>query len=390
MFTFSGWTIYVQVYVILTLVYLWYRFFSLFLVEFVVRKKEHTHSYNNQLISVIVPFYNEKPELLRKCLHSLLNANGNTQIIVVDDGSPDKTCAALVRKVFSDKIIFVRYELNKGKRHAQGEGFRQATGEIIVTVDSDTIVEPDALIKICEPILSDKKVGATTGNVKVLNKNKNTLTQMIAARYWNAFNIERKSLSAFGIVTCCSGVLSAYRRNLFEKLLPNYLHQKFLGVECTYGDDRHLTNLVLERKFKVLYVEDAVCYTEAPVTYRQFLKQQIRWKKSFLRESVITLRFAFKHSFLLPFEVLLNLILPFWSLAIRLSLLATMILVPSTIPFFIVSILTVAIIRNFFLFFEDKKLALYSIPYAFVHELVLFWLYFYALFTLRERGWGTR
>jgi cellulose synthase/poly-beta-1,6-N-acetylglucosamine synthase-like glycosyltransferase len=349
-----------------------------------------TSLYAGQKISVIIPYYNEEIDLLRRTLVGVLNAKGNKEVIVVDDGSPDLSCAKMLEEEFKGQIIFARYEKNRGKRQAQAEGFNYVTGEFLVTIDSDAVIEEDALIKLIDPLIRNPIVGATTGNIYVLNRNDNALTRMIAARYWNAFNVERKSLSHYGIVTCCSGVLSAYRTTLFHQMLPQYIGQKFLGVECTYGDDRHLTNLILREGYRIHYVEEAKCYTAAPTTMKKFVKQQLRWKKSFLRESLISLSFAFKHSILLPVEVLFNLIVPFWSLAIRLALIASMVMNPSLIPVFIASVVTVAVIRNFFLFFEDKELAIYSVPYAFIHEFVLFWLYFVAAFQLRGSSWGTR
>jgi hyaluronan synthase/N-acetylglucosaminyltransferase len=355
-----------------------------------VKKKKATAQYTSHPLTIIVPFYNEEISVLRKAVRSILNAQGNKQVIVVDDGSPDKSCAHMLDEEFKDEIVFLRYEENKGKRYAQYYGLNCATGDFIITVDSDTVVAPYALVNLVKPLIADKTVGATTGNVYVLNQKDNFLTKMIAARYWNAFNVERKSLSSTGTVTCCSGVLSAYRTDLFRHLMPQYISQRFLGAECTYGDDRHLTNLTLLHRYKVLYVEDAICYTEAPKTFKKFFKQQLRWKKSFLRESLISLKFAFRHSFILPFEVLLNLFIPFWSLAIRIGLILSMIIDPIMIAWFSASVVLMAVIRNFFLFAERRELSFYSIAYAFVHELVLFWMYFIALFKLRDKAWGTR
>jgi hyaluronan synthase len=385
----SSWGNYVAIYLTITLAYLWYRFILLFITE-MKKPKVAIDVYRNQKISVIIPFYNEEPALLRRTIQSVLAAQGNKEVIVIDDGSPDKACARLIHEEFANKITFVRYESNCGKRKAQAVGLTHVTGEFIVTIDSDAVISADALIKLVSPLVASESVGATTGNVYVLNQEENVLTRMIAARYWNAFNVERKSLSEYGIVTCCSGVLSAYRTKLFRALEAQYIGQRFLGIECTYGDDRHLTNLILRDGYKIRYVEDAICYTAAPSTMKQFVKQQLRWKKSFLRESIISLSFAFKHSVLLPVEVLFNLIVPFFGLAIRLSLIVSIVLHPEIILLFIASVITVSIIRNFFLFFENKRLALYSIPYAFVHEFILYWLYFVAAFQLREQGWGTR
>ena len=378
-----------KIYVMITLSYLWYRFILLFLED--IRNHKTTYSrYNGQLMSIIIPFYNEDPLILGRSINSVIKAYGKKKVIVVDDGSDNLNCKLMIDKYFKDKIKFVRYEENKGKRNAQEVGLKYAKGEYLITIDSDTIIKKNALIKLIKPLIHDRNVGATTGNVKVYNEKENFLTRMISARYWSAFNIERKSLSSFGIVTCCSGVLSAYRTSFFNKIIKQYTSQTFLGTNCTYGDDRHLTNLVLKDKYKINYVEDAICHTEVPNNYKQFFKQQLRWKKSFIRESIITLRFAFTHSILLPLEILLNIIIPFLSLFIRLALIYSMIIFPLIIPAFIGSVIIVAIIRNFILFYEKKDLALYTIPYAFVHELGLFWLYIIALFKLKETGWGTR
>ncbi len=379
--------LYSVVYQGITIVYLWYRYGLLFYVE--MKSTEHESVYKDELFTVLVPFFNEDPDLLRRTIQSVREAKGNKHIVVIDDGSSDKFCAEMVQSMFTD-VKFIRYEDNRGKRKAQYEGYKFVQGEYVVTIDSDTVVDKDAFVNLLDPIISTSNVGATTGDVKVLNRQENFLTRMIAARYWNAFSIERKALSGFGIVTCCSGVLSAYRKSITDKHMEGYAHQMFLGEECTYGDDRHLTNLVLKDGWKIHFVENAVCYTDVPTTYSKFFRQQLRWKKSFIRESLIALKFSFRHSFLLSFEIVINLLIPIWSLALRIGAIITMILYPVTIPAFILSVFVVAVIRNYFLFWEDRSLMFYSIPYAFVHEFGLFWLYFIAAFKLKERGWGTR
>ncbi len=125
-------------------------------------------------------------------------------------------------------------------------------------------------------------------------------------------------------------------------------------------------------------------------TVRRLFVQQLRWKKSFIRESFIALSYSMRRSFVLTVEVLLNLIIPFWSIALRLALIAYLIIDPLLIPVFVMTVVTVAFIRNFFLFMENRKLSLYSIPYAFLHEFGLFWLYPVALLTIKDKGWGTR
>lgn len=382
------WDLYVRVYLVLTVFYLWYRFGLLLFTD--LKSRHYLGAYQGQLISVIVPFYNEEPEILVAAIASLLAARGEKEIIVVDDGSTDPAAFDVARRRFNTGLTLIRYDDNRGKREAQAVGLARASGDLIVAVDSDTVVDPDALVQLVTPLLADRSIGATTGNVRVRNRDQNLLTRMISARYWTAFGIERRSLSGAGSVTCCSGVLSAYRGELMRSLLPEYLGQRFLGAPCTYGDDRHLTNLILGEKHRAVYVHEAICYTEVPASFARFLSQQLRWKKSFLRESWVSLTFAFRHSVLLPLEVLLNLTIPFLSLAIRLALFVAVAFEPQHLPLVGLSVVTIALIRNFFLIFEDLALVPYSVFYAFVHELVIFWLYPVALFRLRDRGWGTR
>ena len=379
------WEYYILFYSFFVLLYLWYRYILLFITEL---KKEKKYKTYNPFISVLIPFYNEQPNLLEKCVRSCLKANGNKEIIVVDDGSPDKSAYERL-KSRNLPIKLLRYEKNKGKRHAQVFGLKHIKGDVIVTVDSDTIVKKDAIVNLVQP-LGDPRVGATTGNVLALNEKKNLLTKMIGARYWSAFNIERKSLSSFGIVTCCSGVLSAYKKSIFDLVKGKYISQKFLGSMCTYGDDRHLTNLFLELGYKIEYVETALCYTNVPENYWEFIRQQLRWKKSFFRESLVTLSFSMKKNFLLSVEVIWNLLLPLLSLAVRVSIIFTVIFYPVLILPIATTIVTVAIIRNYFLILEDKKRGFYCLPYAFLHEFVLYWLYLIALFTMKDVKWGTR
>ena len=382
------WELYLGVYVGITLSRLWYSYILLYISEH-QRAPPSARSYNRERLSVIIPFYNEDPVLLDRTLHHLLLADGNKQVIVVDDGSTTTDCAEMVRRKYPG-VVFVRYEQNRGKRHAQQEASKYLDGAFVITLDSDAVVEYDALTKLVTPLLNDERLGATTGNVKVLDYDENFLTRMIAARYWNAFSLERKALSSYGIVTCCSGVLSAYRRTLWDEKLPAYTSQTFLGVPCTYGDDRHLTNLLLRDGWRITLANDAVVHTAVPTTYRQFFRQQLRWKKSFLRESYISLTFAFRHSWLLPIEVLFSLLIPFMGLAVRVAAIIGVLLYPWLIIPFALSIATVALLRNYFLMWEQPRLSLYSIPYAFLHEFGLYWLYFIALFGLRETTWRTR
>ena len=112
-------------------------------------------------------------------------------------------------------------------------------------------------------------------------------------RYYLSFKMMKAAESVFGAVTCCPGCLSAYRREYLVKVLPAWLNQRFLGAQATFGDDRSLTNYIL-RDYRVIYNDLAIASTMVPETWKRYMTQQVRWKKSWLRETLIAGRFMWK------------------------------------------------------------------------------------------------
>ncbi|MCA6639914.1 glycosyltransferase family 2 protein [Streptococcus thermophilus] len=191
------------------------------------------HSNYKASVSVIVPAYNEVPQILKNCIDSIVAQKiPDLEIIVVDDGSKNRE--ELIEKVYntyqSNKNVKILLpEENKGKRHCQKLGFDIAKGDIIVTVDSDTLLHDENAVEKLIQRFADKKVGAVTGDVRVENKNTNILTRLITYRYWSAFHQERAAQSRFHVVMCCSGPFSAYRKEIIEKVKEKYITQYFLG-----------------------------------------------------------------------------------------------------------------------------------------------------------------
>lgn len=258
------WIAYIIFYTVITLVYLSYRYIIL-----ASAIPEYYKPFTAK-VSVIIPYYNENLAILKRVIQFACKAEGDKEIIVVDDGSTIDYTKKLKRLQNELDFKFFRYEQNQGKRYAQVYGIKRARGDIIVMVDSDTLIMKTGILNLIKPF-SDKLVGATTGNCLVANERENWLTKMISARYWVAFNQERKSQSTLGIVTCCGGPFSAYRKTILNSLEDKYLNQKFLGEKCTYGDDRHLTNLIL-KDYRVKYVENARAYTYAPNNIKRLYK----------------------------------------------------------------------------------------------------------------------
>ena len=183
--------------------------------------------------------------------------------------------------------LLERFAKNKGKREAMAAGARRGRGEILLYVDSDSFLRRDAVRKIVQGF-ADPEVAAVSGHTDVANAHANMLTRMQDVRYYVAFRVMKAAESVFGAVTCCPGCFSAYRRSSVLSILDRWLHQRFLGVQATFGDDRSLTNFLL-RRYKVIYSADAVAVTIVPEHHLKFLKQQLRWKKSWLRGQCATL-----------------------------------------------------------------------------------------------------
>lgn len=372
---------YLLFYAGLSMFYLIWRYVFILIVE------DDDYGEYKAKTTTIIPVFNEAKESIRKCIESAVKQENN-EVIVVDDGSTNGIQPYIreLSELYGFKAIF--FKKNKGKRHAQYAGIMASSREIIVTLDSDTILEEDAIKELIKPF-NDKMVAAVTGNCCVLNEKESWLTRLQASRYYTAFNLERYYQGKLNIVTCCSGVLSAYRREYVIPILRKYMNTIFLGKKLTYGDDRHLTMMLLEN-YKIKYCPTAICYTNVPTTLKAYIKQQKRWKQSFLIYNFLSFRFIFKRSKALAIDTILSFSLPFLSLIARLNMYFLIFMSPILAVYYVIMIAFMAIFRNLFLFFNNRKYIIYNIGYGFLHELCIYWLIFVSLFTLRDRRWGTR
>jgi hyaluronan synthase len=243
-------------------------------------------------VAAVVTCMNEDPAVFARCLSSILDSSRlPAAVTVIDDGSTSTACSNIARTLGPAFLAAgVDYQLivfpeNRGKRAGLAAGFRRTwDADIYLCVDSDTILHPEALANGLRPF-RDRRVQATTGAVFAANRTRNILTRLIDMRYCYAFLGERAAYSVLGSVLCVCGSLALYRGPTVRKYLDDFLSQRFLGRPCTYGDDRRLTYYCL-REGRVLLAPDAIAWTLVPSTMRHFLRQQLRWSKSFFRESV--------------------------------------------------------------------------------------------------------
>lgn len=225
--------------------------------------------------AAIVPTYNEAPAVLAACVASVVTQVD--EVWVVDDGSR-------VPAEWFEHVTNVRFHANRGKRAALAHVITRAQAEVLVTVDSDTIVAAGAVARLTSAF-ADERVTAATGVVRGTNRNANLLTRLIDLRYAATFLGERAAYSAFGSVLCCCGSLAAYRLDILRSHVDDLVTQRFLGAVVSGGDDRRCTNYALETGRAVL-IEDARASTLVPERLGHFVRQQVRWSRSFLRETL--------------------------------------------------------------------------------------------------------
>jgi hyaluronan synthase len=347
-------------------------------------------------IAIVMPGFNEQ-EAIARSLTSLLELSyprEKLELVAVNDGSTDATLEEMQRVArHSDgRVQVIDFPQNRGKRAAMAAGIRATEAEVIVFVDSDSVVEPDALRKLVQP-LADPRVGAVCGHADVLNMRDTWLTRMQAVRYFVAFRVVKAAESVFDAVTCCSGCFSAYRREAIMPRLEWWESQTFLGVESTFGDDRSLTNCVL-RDWRVLYEKNAVSHTIVPSTFHAFLKQQTRWKRSWTRESLMVLRFIWRKHPVAAFFTYLSIALPLVAPVAALHSIFWDLAHDGSLPvIYIAGIYSLAVVYSlYYVLFQERYSALwmYGILFVFFYLGIMLWQTYYAIATCRTAAWGTR
>jgi N-acetylglucosaminyltransferase len=241
-------------------------------------------------VDVVIPCFNEDPDLLQACCASLARQDyqGALRFWLVDDSSHNRARLRPIYRYWGRRPHWQvhLHDRNLGKRQAQNTALHQGTGELVLTIDSDTVIASDGVRRLVDAFLTSDEVVAATGDVAALNAKVNRLTSIIDLRYDFMFNQERAAQAVHGALLCCSGPFAMYRRNVLQQVWNDYLTQTYRGQRCVSGDDLHLTNLVLaaDQSCKARYVPVARAWTQVPETLRGFVRQQTRWQRSAYRE----------------------------------------------------------------------------------------------------------
>ncbi len=349
-------------------------------------------------LTVIIPAYNEGAMVLQS-IESVVDADyprERLEILVIDDGSKDDTWSYIRQAAerYPGLVAAVRQPNNQGKREALALGFVRARGEILVTIDSDSVIERGALLAIAGPF-RDARVGAVAGKVLVYNRVHGLIPRMLHVRFIISFDMRRAAESVYRNVFCCPGALTALRADAVRSVLERWRNQHFLGSRCTFGEDRAMTNYLLDSGYDALYQRTAVVHTVVPHAFGKLCRMLLRWDRSYVREELRFARIVWKRPWPTRLLASFDRFITNGRFPISYSGLAVLPLVLAQDPGIAVPMLAVmggvSLFNMLYYLRSERSLDfLYGILYAYFYSFALFWIFPYALATVRARSWLTR
>jgi hyaluronan synthase len=244
-------------------------------------------------LSIVVPVYQEDPEIFAAAIESWL-ANDVEEVILVIDAS-DTTCQDIAAR-YPVTVVITDVP---GKRDALRRGWRAARTELVALVDSDTIWANDVAAEVSKPFANPRIGGVGTrqsvyGSTGFLAR----ITDMfLDHRYFD----ENASQSLLGkAVSCLSGRTAVYRRALLLEIEDDFMNEKFWGVQSLSGDDKRLTTLILERGHLTYMQRTAEVWSTFPDRWRTFFRQRLRWARNTWRSDLRALSrgWVWRHPFL--------------------------------------------------------------------------------------------
>lgn len=274
------------------------------------------------LVSVIVPAYNEEVNAVRTVNSLLAQDYPQLEIIFVDDGSKDETFLKVSDYFKNENNVYAYTKINGGKASALNFGIQKSNADFIVCIDADTQLKTDAITELMKKFV-DENVGAVAGNVKVGNE-VNMITRWQSIEYITSQNFDRRAFDLLNCITVVPGAIGAFRKDAV--LLAGGFTTDTLAEDCD------LTMRLLRNGYTVRNCTEALSYTEAPETFRQFLKQRFRWSFGVMqcfwkhRDTLFNKKYKNFGMIAMPnifvYQILLPILAPLADIILVLSLLA--------------------------------------------------------------------
>jgi len=346
-------------------------------------------------VTAIIPMFNEGTAIV-ETLQSLLAQDyphAKLKVICVDDCSTDDSYehARAIAKKSGGRLEVLRNRTNLGKRRSIIKAIRQTDAEIIVSVDSDVIVDQDAVRQLVRRFTEDR-IAAVGGWVDVRNKHDNWLSRMQVVKYWYAYFFLKNLEWGFRRVMCLSGCLTAYRRNVLVELEPLLENRQIMGVPIKYGEDRFLTRQIVKAGYLTTMTLAARCRTFVPTTLGGFFSQQLRWRRS----NIVDYAGGFSHVWRLNPVLAIHFFSLFALLLVYPIAIVRALLAGQFFPALVYHLLACVLFGVFYVFktrkqpLSERVGALAFVPLAPLMVIIYGLMTPLALFTLDTASWETR
>ena len=352
-------------------------------------------------VSVLMPCFNEG-KTVYETIESISKSNypsGKFEVIAQDDCSVDDSYEWILkaqRDFTNIRVRAGRNEMNCGKARTVCNALQLSTAEVIISIDSDCIFHPDAIRELTA-CFAEPRMGSVGGRVGVRNPNDGVITAIQTIMYYFAFQLYKIPENWTRSVCCISGCLFAIRRELLLQIEPAIRARNWFGVPVNQGEDRFLTHQTLLRGYGTYINNDALCWTTVPNMLPVLFKQQLRWRRSIVRDFFFTLKTLPQHVWKLhPNTVLTLVMVPLGALVGLLVVVTALTSDPLAWagPFPLVAALGIAAVATWVI----KK---YSVKEALAHPLAFgayvawslvssLFLTPLALLTMDSADWGTR
>src|SRR5580658_6196158 len=275
-----------------------------------VVKKDYSYQ---PTVSVLMPCFNEG-KTVYETIESISKSNypaEKFEVIAQDDCSVDDSYEWMLkaqRDFTNIRIRTGRNEVNSGKARSVCNALQHSSAEIIISIDSDCIFHPDAIRELTASF-KEPGIGSVGGRVGVRNPNESIITAIQTIVYYSAFELYKIPENWTRSVCCISGCLFAIRRELLLEIEPSIRARHWFGIPVNQGEDRFLTHQTLLRGYGTYINTDALCWTTVPNKLSVLFKQQLRWRRSIVRDFFYTLRTLPQHVFKLHPNTVLTLVL---------------------------------------------------------------------------------